>query len=187
MTTHASLARLLVLAVATACATSPRPVATVEPPGAPAVASKTFGAEQRDTSRAEQNKALAQRFLAAMGRREEPEKIASMFSEDVAFEIPGDTGVLPWVGRYRGRPAVVEFVTSLRRLTTPLWFNVKDVLANETRAVVVVDLATKLNGTSETIETEACIVMEIREGLIHRYLMTEDSFEVSRKARRAAR
>ena len=123
------------------------------------------------------------RTLKNCGNEEDPEKIASMFSEDVTFELPGDTGALPWIGRNRGRRAVVDFVTSIRRLTTPVRFNVEDVLANETRAVIVLDLATKLNGTSETIETEACIVLEIRDGLIHRYLMIEDSFEVSRKAR----
>lgn len=135
-------------------------------------------------SRAEQNKAIAQKFLTALGQQEEPEKIAQMFSEDVAFDIPGDTGVLPWIGRNRGRGAVVNFVTSMRRLATPIRFKVEDVLASENRAVIILDLATKLNATGTTIETGAAVVLEIQDGLIHRYLMAEDSFEVSRKARR---
>ena len=60
-----------------------------------------------------------------------------MFSEDVLFEIPGDDGVLPWVGRGSGRIAVADFTANTRAITEPLAFEVDDILASDTRAVIV--------------------------------------------------
>ena len=52
---------------------------------------------------------LAQRLLAAIGEGAPADAIATMFSEDAPFEIPGDDGVLPWIGH---RTAVERSSTS---------------------------------------------------------------------------
>lgn len=131
----------------------------------------------------ETNLQIAQQFLKLMAEQAAPEKIADLFSQDLVFEIPGDDGVLPWIGRKTGRHAIVDFVTSLRTLTEAQKLDVDDVLANDRRAVILVDLATKVKATSKTIESAAAIVLEISDGEIQRFLMIEDSFDVSRKAR----
>ena len=57
---------------------------------------------------------LAQEFLGRMGSGAEPAEIAKLFSESVEWEIAGDTGVLPWIGRKSGRAAITDFVNDSR-------------------------------------------------------------------------
>ncbi len=45
--------------------------------------------------------------------------MAELFSENMAWEIAGDTGVLPWVGKKSGRSAVTDFVKQSRALIEP--------------------------------------------------------------------
>ncbi len=129
------------------------------------------------------NLQIAEQFLKLMAEQAAPEKIADLFSQDLVFEIPGDDGVLPWIGRKTGRHAIVNFVTGLRTPTEPQKMDVYDVLASDSRAVILADFATKVKATSKTIDSAAAIVLEISDGKIQRFLMIEDSFDVSRKAR----
>jgi uncharacterized protein len=55
---------------------------------------------------------LAQEFLARMGSGAEPAEIAKLFSENMEWEIAGDTGVLPWIGQSpAGPPSSISLVT----------------------------------------------------------------------------
>lgn len=129
------------------------------------------------------NRELAQQFLGLMASQAAPEAIAALFSPDVQFAIPGDDNVLPWIGRRTGRNAVIGFLTGLKTLTEPIEFHVLDVLASETRAVILVDFATRIKANGQVIRSSAAIVLEIAGGAITTFLMMEDSFEVSRRAR----
>jgi hypothetical protein len=42
---------------------------------------------------------LAQEFPGRMASGAEPIEIAKLFSENLKWEIAGDTGVLPWIGQ----------------------------------------------------------------------------------------
>jgi ketosteroid isomerase-like protein len=127
---------------------------------------------------------VARRLLTAIGEQAHADAIAAMFTDDASFEIPGDDGVLPWIGRRTGRQAVVNFVTGIRSLTEPLTFNVVDILATDTRAVIVGELATRIQATEKVVESDFAIILAISDGLIKRFQMLEDSFAVSRAARR---
>jgi ketosteroid isomerase-like protein len=129
------------------------------------------------------NSILAQRLLAAIGEGTPADTIAAMFSDDAAFEIPGDDGVLPWIGRRTGRHAVVDFITDVRALTEPLAFEVADILATDTHAVIVGELATRIKATAKVVETDFAIILTTSGGQITRFQMLEDSFAVSRAAR----
>ena len=77
-----------------------------------------------------------------------------MFSNDVDFEIPGDKDALPWNARkMKGRGAVADFVRGLRGLTEPIRFNVHDLLTSENRAVIVGELATKIETIGKRFES----------------------------------
>jgi ketosteroid isomerase-like protein len=58
---------------------------------------------------------LAQELLAGIGKGKDPDVIAALFSENVVFEIPGDDGVLPWIGRNTGRGGVTDSTSRDRR------------------------------------------------------------------------
>jgi ketosteroid isomerase-like protein len=133
--------------------------------------------------RRQANLHLAQQFLKLMSEQAAPEHIATLFSHDVSFEIPGDDTAFPWIGRQTGRSAVIDFVTDLRTLTEPVKFEVTDVLTSDSRAVILVDFTTRIKATGQTIVSSSAIVLEISGAAVTRFLLLEDSFQVSRKAR----
>jgi ketosteroid isomerase-like protein len=85
----------------------------------------------------QQNIAIAKTLLEGIGGGRDPAEIAAPFAADLAFEIQGDHGVLPWIGRKTGREAVADFIRQIRILTEPVTFEVEDILASESRAAIV--------------------------------------------------
>lgn len=126
---------------------------------------------------------LAQKFLQLMGSGADASDIASLFSENLEWEIAGDTGALPWIGKKSGRTALVDFVNDLRSLTEPSTFNVHDILTSDQRAAILGSLATKLKRNGKVVKTDFAIILTIANGEIVRFQMLEDSFAVSQWAR----
>jgi ketosteroid isomerase-like protein len=131
----------------------------------------------------EQTKQIAQEFLSRLGAGAEPEEIAKLFSPDLDLEIPGDAGALPWIGRTTGRGAIVDFISATGSLLERIRFDVHDILASDSRAVILGELASKLKSNGKGVETSFAIVLTVSGGEITRMLMLEDSFAVSRAAR----
>ena len=131
----------------------------------------------------QQNLDIAQTLLKHMADHGDPTQAAALFAEDLSFEIQGDDGALPWIGRKVGRQAIVDWMHDLGSLTEPLAFDVEDVLASESRAAVVGSLRTRIKATGKTTATQFALVLSIADGLIGRFQMLEDSFDVARAAR----
>jgi ketosteroid isomerase-like protein len=131
----------------------------------------------------ENNIGIACQLLGGLAEGKEPDAIAASFSENVAFEIPGDAGALPWIGMKTGRGAVAAFIRDLRGMTEPVRFDVEDILANDARAVIVGDLATRIKATGKVIESPFAIILTVSDGQIVRFQMLENSFTVSLAAR----
>jgi uncharacterized protein len=126
---------------------------------------------------------LAREFLRRLGSGAEPAEIATLFSKNLEWEIAGDTGALPWIGRKSGRAAVTDFVSDSRAMLGRISFEVRDILANDDRAVILGSLASKLKRTSKIINTDFAIILTVANGEIVRFQMLEDSFAVSQAAR----
>lgn len=71
----------------------------------------------------------------------------------------------------------------LRSLTETLSFDVEDILANDARAVIVGSLQTRINATGRIVATQFAIVLTVSDGLVTRFQMLEDSFDLSKAAR----
>ena len=126
---------------------------------------------------------LAQEFLGRMGSGAEPTEIAKLFSENLEWEIAGDAGVLPWIGKKSGRAAVINFVSDSRAMIERLSFDVLDILGGDNRAVILGSLASKLKRTGKIVKTDFAIVLTVANGEIVRFQMLQDSFAVSQAAR----
>ena len=126
---------------------------------------------------------LAQALLARMGSGAEPAEIAKLFSENLEWEIAGDTGALPWIGKKSGRIAIIDFVNDSRTMVERIRFEVDSILAGENRAVILGSVASNLKRTGRIIETYFAIVLTEANGEIVRFQMLEDSFAVSQAAR----
>src|SRR5277367_1744625 len=130
-----------------------------------------------------QNIAIAQKLLAGIGSRQNPAEIAALFDADLVFEIQGDDGVLPWIGRRTGRQAIADFVRDIRTLTEPVTFDVEDILASDSRAAIIGALQTRIKATGKIISTQFAIILTITGDVVTRFQMLEDSFDVSKAAR----
>jgi ketosteroid isomerase-like protein len=129
------------------------------------------------------NIAIAQKLLEGIGSGRDPGEIAALFDADLVFEIQGDDGVLPWIGRKSGRQAVADFIRDIRALTEPVSFQVEDILASENRAAIIGALQTRIKATGKIIATQFAIILTITGDVVTRYQMLEDSFDVSKAAR----
>ena len=126
---------------------------------------------------------IAQTLLDGLARGLAPEEIAAPFAADLAFEIQGDDGILPWIGHKSGRAALVDFVRDSRAMTEPLSFDVEDILASDSRAAIAGSLKTRIRATGKVTATQFAIILTISDGAVTRFQMLEDSFDVSKAAR----
>jgi ketosteroid isomerase-like protein len=128
----------------------------------------------------QKNTAIAQEFLEGIGGGGDPDEIATLFAADLVFEIQGDDGVLPWIGRKTGRQAVAGFIRGIRALTEPVTFDIEDILASDSRAAIVGALQTRIKATGKVIATQFAIILTITGDVVTRFQMLEDSFCVSK-------
>ncbi len=131
----------------------------------------------------DRNIEIATMLLQGIGSGRDPDLIAASFAQDLVFEVQGDDDVLPWIGRKSGRGAIADFLRDQRALTEPLAFDVEDVLASETRAVVIGALRTRIKATGRIVATQFALVLTIADGIVTRFQMLEDSHAVSQAAR----
>lgn len=128
------------------------------------------------------NLRLAQRFLEKLGSGASPDEIAALCTPDLDWNIPGDTGVLPWIGHKTGNAAIADFVRDAQTLIQRESLEIHDVLANDERTVIVGHLRSRITATSKLIDTSFAIILTFAGDKIARYLMLEDSFATSKAA-----
>jgi uncharacterized protein len=131
----------------------------------------------------QQNIAIAQKLLEGIGSGQDAAEIAALFDAELVFEIQGDDGVLPWIGRRTGRQAIGDFIRDIRTLTEPITFDVEDILASDSRAAIVGALQTRIKATGKITATQFAIILTITGDVVTRFQMLEDSFDVSKAAR----
>jgi uncharacterized protein len=131
-----------------------------------------------------ENHRLATHFLEKLGAGASAEEIASLCAPDLAWDIPGDSGVLPWVGHKTGRQAMFDFLVDTQTMIVRESLDIKDVLASDSRAVVLGHLKTRIVATGKVIDSSFAIVLTFSHELISSFLMLEDSFATSNAARK---
>ena len=131
----------------------------------------------------EQTRHVAQQLLDAMGKGAPPDEIAGLFSADAQFVIAGEAGLLPWLGRSTGRAAVSDFICDTRRLIERVSFDVHEILTSEQRAVIVGELASKINSTGKIFSSAFALILTVSKGEITGFNLLEDSFGLSLAAR----
>ncbi len=125
------------------------------------------------------NLQIAKTLLARMSDGTSPEDVATLFSTDLDFEIQGDDGVLPWVGKKTGRSAMADFLKRLGEMTERIKFDIDDVMASDSRAVILGHLVTKIKATGKVIEATFALVLTVQGNEIVRFQMLEDSYATS--------
>src|SRR5258708_4803088 len=132
----------------------------------------------------QENLRLAQQFLEKMSSGASADEIAALCAPDLEWNIPGDSGVLPWVGHKTGREAISNFVRDTQTMIERISFDIQDVLASNDRAVILGHLRTRIKATGKLIDGAFAIVLTFSDTKSASFLMLEDSFAVSMAARR---
>ena len=127
--------------------------------------------------------AIVRNLFDRIGTGASPTELAEYFHEDVDWFVPGDTAVVPWIGRKVGRAGVAEFYQQLRDLTTPVAFTIDHILSEGTRAVVLGHLVTEVNATGRRIDSDFAFDIEVDGELIVGYRMFEDTWAVAQAMR----
>ncbi|GAA4534557.1 nuclear transport factor 2 family protein [Amycolatopsis samaneae] len=106
---------------------------------------------------------------------------AALFADDVDWDIPGDTALVPWIGKRRSRAEVLEFFTTLDRDHLDRdWLTAERILGDGDRAVALGDLRSTVRATGKVIETAFATDVTVNaDGLITRYVFFEDSWRVA--------
>ncbi|ASR36437.1 hypothetical protein BAY61_17090 [Prauserella marina] len=110
--------------------------------------------------------------------------LRALFADEVDFDIPGATGVVPWIGHRTTGEAATEFYTTLDDHLERQLYVTEHVFADGEHAVLVGHLRSKVLATGRLIETPFSLRLTVSEGRINRLLMLEDSHLVAEATRR---
>lgn len=108
-----------------------------------------------------------------------PADLAKFFDEQADWFIPGDVNNVPWIGKKVGRAGFEEFYRQLSKYIKPEKFEISDILVKANRVIVLGYLESRVKATNKLIASEFCFDILVRNGLITRYHMFEDTFAVS--------
>jgi ketosteroid isomerase-like protein len=126
---------------------------------------------------------VVNRLFASLQAGASPTELASFYDENTDWYIPGDTENIPWIGKRTGREEIAEHYRLLREIINPEKLDVIDILTKGNRVVVLGYIESRYKGNNKLIKSEFSIDIVIENGLITRYHLLEDSFDVSVKAK----
>ncbi|SHN20820.1 nuclear transport factor 2 family protein [Mucilaginibacter sp. OK098] len=112
-----------------------------------------------------------------------PDELAACFDEQAEYFIPGDTKNVSWIGKRVGRAAIKESFRLLKSNIQPEKLIFTDILAKGDRVVILGYLESRMKKNNKQMKSEFSIDIVVKNGLLTRYHLLEDSFEVSDKAR----
>ena len=105
----------------------------------------------------------------------EPDEFTALLADDIDWLIPGDTNLAPWVGKRFTRSGVADYLRRLRASVEPLRADVQHVLVDGDVAVAVGEFASRMRPTGKLVESIFFALFVVRDGLIVRYRLLEDS------------
>jgi ketosteroid isomerase-like protein len=122
-------------------------------------------------------------FFDSFKKGATPDEIAAKFDINADYFIPGDTKNVPWIGHRTSRAAIKESFRLLRENIKPEKLVFTDILAKGDRVVVLGYLESRMKKNNKQMKSEFSIDIMVKNGLLTRYHLLEDSFEVADKAK----
>jgi ketosteroid isomerase-like protein len=122
-------------------------------------------------------------FFDSFKKGATPDEIAAKFDVNADYLIPGDSKNVPWIGHRIGRAAIKESFRLLRENIQPEKLVFTDILAKGDRVVVLGYLESRMKKNNKQMKSEFSIDIVVKNGLLTRYHLLEDSFEVSEKVK----
>jgi uncharacterized protein len=102
-----------------------------------------------------------------------------LFADEVDWDIPGATEIVPWIGRRRTGAEAAAFYATLDDHLERDVFEVERLFVDGDEAVAVGHLRSIVRAGGGLIETPFAIRITVTGGKITRYLILEDSYRVA--------
>jgi ketosteroid isomerase-like protein len=122
-------------------------------------------------------------FFDSFKKGATPDELAAKFDVNADMFIPGDTKNVPWIGKRIGRKAIADHFKLLRENIKPLKLEFTDILNKSDRVVILGYLESQMKKNGKVMKSEFSIDIVVKNGLLARYHLLEDSFDVSNKAK----
>jgi uncharacterized protein len=104
------------------------------------------------------------------------EGMAAPCAEDADWYIPGNERLAPWLGRRCGRIQFAEGYAALFAAIEPVWAEIEHTFVEGEHAAVTGVFASRMLATGKVLESPFAASFVVRDGLIVRYRLLEDSF-----------
>jgi|SRR5690606_9106602 len=108
------------------------------------------------------------------------QNLVNLFSENIQWEVPGDTKKVPWLGKRNSKGEIEEFFKVLWKSTQPLSADIHKIFIVEEQAVITGQFSTRILRTNKVVDSMFFIHLVIANQKIVTYKLLEDSFAVSK-------
>ncbi|ORM65355.1 hypothetical protein PRCB_22870 [Pantoea rodasii] len=125
------------------------------------------------------NEAVIKTFFNVAATAQDTSEIGKLVSPDIDWFIAGDTENVPWIGRKSGQTGAAEFYSQIREQIKSEDFSVDGFFSHGDRVLVPGRLSSRVIKTGKLIETDFIFDFIVKDGLITRFRLFEDSFAVS--------
>ena len=123
---------------------------------------------------AEDNTRLAQSAYEAFGRGDMA-ALAEMMADDIEWVHPGDPGVNPNGGTFRGKEAVLGWFNGLGSSTDFTKFEPREFIAQNDKVVSLVDVEATVRATGRTFDDHEAHLWTFRDGKLARFQIFLDT------------
>lgn len=121
---------------------------------------------------------IISQFLDYLSKRD-LSNLVNLFSDNIQWEVPGDTQKIPWLGKRISKSEVEEFFKVLWEQTEPLSADIDKIFVHQNKAVITGQFSTKMLRTNKVANSMFFIYIVIKGQKITTYKLLEDSFAVS--------
>jgi len=105
--------------------------------------------------------------------------IQNFFAEEVDWYVPGNEGLVSWIGTRSTKDEILDFFADLWKQTQPLTARIDHILVDGNFAVVGGEFSSKILRSEKTLNSIFSIQLTVENGFITRYRFLEDSYAVS--------
>ena len=118
-------------------------------------------------------------FLKYMQARD-LKNMVNLFAEEVAWEIPGDTKRIKWLGVRTCKAEVEHFFNLLWTETQPISAEIHKIICDQNDVMIKGSFTTKMLEINENVTSIFFIHFKLQNMKIVEYTLLEDSFTVSK-------
>lgn len=105
--------------------------------------------------------------------------ITDLFAEVVDWDLPGNAGKFPWVGKRNTKAEIKDFFKELQANIVSESFELEFIAVNGENAVAVGQLTSKILQYNQSFSTAFTITFKVVNGKIVKYHFLEDSYKLN--------